>query len=375
MKAILVPQISANEVEAQVVEIDVSEHQWVEPGQMICALETTKAVFEVIAEDSGYVHDLRIAVGDIVRVGGQICMLVETLDQVELTSRPIMMSSDDVVSRKTERVPEDLRISKAALELAQRLQVDLGKLPRNQIVTSAMIQELTGGSEKYEVVREARREWKSGRNLVLFGGGGHAKMLVDLLRQQTSFNLVGIVDDAIPPGETVMGVPVLGDSSCLEDLLSQGIVLSANGLGSTKNLESRIRVSERLRELGFILPAIVHPRSIVEPSTQLEDGAQILAGAYVGSEAVIEHDCVINTGAIVSHHCQIGPYSTISPGTLLAAEVKVGMRCLVGMGVKVNTGVRIGDGCQIGNGAIIHFDVPERTIVRTSSTWPQNHEP
>ena len=357
--------MSANEIEAEVIEVNIAEKEWIETDQIICALETAKAVLEVVSDVSGYIYDLRVEEGDRVRVGDQICLIVDSLDEDKLKQLPVLSSDDAVSDHTTEKIPENLRITKAALELAQSFQLDINKLPMDRIVSKSMIQDLAdGGVEK--------KKSASGRELVLFGGGGHAKMLIDLFRQQTFFNLIGIIDDAIQLGKTVMGIRVLGDRKCLNSLLNQGIIMIANGLG-TNDLKTRIEISEHLRSIGFIFPAIIHHRAIVEPSVQFEDGVQVLAGAYIGTETVIKQDCVINTGAIVSHHCQIDSNSTISPGALLASKVKIGKKCLIGMGVKINAGVKIGDECRIGNGAIIHFDVKEGSTVRTLSDGEPTH--
>lgn len=359
-----VPRHGANENEAQVIEIYVTEGEWVDVNQAICVLETTKATFDVASESSGYVRGLSARVGDIVRVGAPLCDLADS----EISEAASVGEETSDSDPGTVPVQAEVRISKAALDLARRNGVDLGGLPKDRIITSEFVRNLV---EPEARDAGARAGGNPARDLVLFGGGRHASMLIDLLAQLPCYRIIGIIDDHLSAGLIIAGIPVLGDSKKLEALRKTGVCLAVNGIGSTRDIRVRMRASERLRESGFLLPSVIHPRSIVEPSAHLEDGVQVFAGAYVGSHARIGHDAIVSAGAIVSHHCDLGSDSTISPGAILAGEVTIGDRCLIGMGVTINAEVSVGADCQIGNGGVLHFDVPAQTIVQTPTTWPK----
>ena len=207
-------------------------------------------------------------------------------------------------------------------------------------------------------------------SILVYGGGGHGKALIDLLRSLGNYRIVGILDDGLPPG-SIMDVPVLGGGEMLPELYAQGIHLAINAVGGIGNAAVRVKVFHRLADAGFACPAVVHPSAVVEPSASLSPGVQVFAHAYIGSQARIGFGGIVNTGAIVSHDCQIGSYANLSPGAILAGEVQVGEGVLIGMGATVNLQVRIGERARIGNGATVKSDVPAGGVVRAGSVWPE----
>ncbi len=206
--------------------------------------------------------------------------------------------------------------------------------------------------------------------IVMYGGGGHGKILIDLLRALGRYHLIGIVDDGRAAGEYVMGIPILGNAEKLPEIRASGIKLAINAVGGIGNPDLRIAIFERLRQAGFECPALIHPWALIEPSATIADGAHILARAYIGSEVQIGYGALINVGAIVSHECRIGNYVNISPGAMLAGNVEVGEAAQIGMGVTINLGLRIGARARIGNGATVKADVPEGGVVRAGHIWP-----
>jgi sugar O-acyltransferase (sialic acid O-acetyltransferase NeuD family) len=266
---------------------------------------------------------------------------------------------------KAQTAGGNLRITKPARALAESLGLDLDSLPTDHLVTETLVRSLAGSSQKIEIDLP-----KSDKPLLLvYGGGGHAKSVMEIVLQLGTFTIAGILDDGLPAGTAVLGIPVLGTRAALPVLLEKGVRLAANGVGGIIDIHVRVKIFELLESSGFSFPALTHPRATLEPSAKISAGVQVFANAYVGAEARLQPRCMVNTNAVVSHDCEIGEYSHIAPGALLAGHVHVGARSLVGMGVTTAIGVRIGDGARIGNGAIILADVPDRTIIQAGRFW------
>jgi acetyltransferase EpsM len=180
----------------------------------------------------------------------------------------------------------------------------------------------------------------------------------------------GIVDDGIPAGSEILGVPVLGGSAMLRQLYERGLRLAINAVGGIGNVALRVKIFQILADAGFSCPTIVHPTAYVEPSAVLEGGVQILAKSYVSSAARIGYGTLINAGVIVSHDCIIGQCVNLSPGAALAGGVCVGNFAQIGMNATVNVNVSIGSAARIGNGATVKADVPAGGRVYAGTIWP-----
>ncbi len=365
---VVIPLLNPNEPETLISELYVQEGQYVENGDLLCTVETTKASTQVVAEGKGYVIGLRFQAGQTARTGETLCYL---------SSDPAWKPSAELSSAVEQGdhkgfqppAPEGLRITQPALALAQQHGLDLSRLPTEQLITEAVVRRLleqTHGIEGFTAPESAFDPTA----LIIYGGGGHGKSLIDLARLLGTYRLVGVVDDGIPRGERIMDLPVLGGGEVLPEIFAQGVRLAVNAVGGIGNLRVRIQVFEKLAQAGFVCPALVHPRAFVEASATLSPGVQVFANAYVGSQARLGYGCIVNTGAIISHDCALGDYVNISPGAILAGEVQVGAGALIGMGATINLQARVGAGARIGNGATVKQDVPEGGVVRAGSIWP-----
>jgi sugar O-acyltransferase (sialic acid O-acetyltransferase NeuD family) len=206
--------------------------------------------------------------------------------------------------------------------------------------------------------------------ILIYGAGGHAKSVMEIVLQNKLHAIAGIVDDNPSlTGKRFLGIPVLGTRAVLPRLLKQGVRLAANGVGGILDIGVRVRVFDYLEHAGFTFPVLVHPRATIETSAKIGEGVQVFANAYIGAEAMLAPQCMVNTSAVISHDCEIGEYTHIAPGALLAGHVHVGEKSLVGMGVTTAIGIKIGSGVRIGNGAILLADVPDKMIIQAGRLW------
>lgn len=359
---VIIPLLNPNEPEAQLVAVHVQEGQKVLQDDLICTLETTKSTAEVKAEKAGYIIALRYQEGSIVRAGDTLCYLADT---PAWEPPPIQPEESDT----PEPLLENLRISQPALELARQHNLDLSQLPGDTLITTRMVQALITPATTAE--GPLPKTDFDPTSIIVYGGGGHGKALIDLIRALGTYSIAGVLDDGIEPETVIMGIPVLGGNQVLADLYTRGTRMAVNAVGGIGNLQPRLQVFKQLSAHGFVCPALVHPRALVEPSANLSAGVQVFAHAYVGSEAQVGFGSIINTGAIVSHDCILAEHVNISPGAILAGEVHIGAGALVGMGVTINLRVNVGAGARLGNGSTIKSDVPENGIVRAGTIWPE----
>jgi sugar O-acyltransferase (sialic acid O-acetyltransferase NeuD family) len=359
---ISIPLINPNEPAALLAALHVVAGQHVRPGDKLCTLETTKSTVELTAEFEGYVVGLASSPGETVEAGDTLGFISESQDWTPPQTNPTPQAATIPASA-------GLRISQPALLLAQKYSFDLTQLPGDVFITEKMVQEMMDATTKSKVMLES--QVYEPNSIIVYGGGGHGKALIDLIRVLGVYPIAGIVDDGIPAGTIIMGVTVLGGSNLLEHLYECGIRLAANAVGGIGNIAIRIKVFKRLAEVGFTCPTLQHPTAYVETSASLAEGVQVMPHAYVGSESRVGFGVIINTGSIVSHDCILGEYANLSPGSILAGEVNVSSASLIGMGATINLRVKIGNRARIGNGATVKQDVPDSGIVRAGSIWPE----
>jgi len=361
---VIVPLLNPNETEARLVSLHVKNGKAVKPGDAIAALETTKSTFELLTETKGYVAGLTAKPGEMLRAGATLCFIAKS----KSWKAPKAKESKSVKA-DSDGVPSGLRITQPALLLAQKKGVDLAALPIGPIITEEQIQNGLSKSPKagaFKIPENAA----SPNAVIVYGGGGHGKAVIDLLRSQGGYTLIGVIDDSREPGDPVLDTYVIGGESALAALKDAGCKLALNAVGGIGAMSSRISVFKRLRSAGFDSPTLIHPSAVIEPSAKLGAGVQVFPHAHVGSEAKLGFGCIVNTGAIVSHDCVLADYVNLAPGAILAGAVRIDAGTLIGMGVTINLNVRIGAAARVGNGATIKEDVPDGGIVRAGAIWP-----
>lgn len=185
--------------------------------------------------------------------------------------------------------------------------------------------------------------------VILLGGGGHAKVVMDCLRAAGT-RILGILDDRLATGSTVLGVPVLGALRDHEKYAEHPFLIAIGDNGA------RQRIAEEL-PLRWI--TAIHPSACVSPYAAVGCGTVIMPRAVVNAGAVIGAHCIINTGAIAEHDDRLEDYVHLSPASALGGTVSVGRGTHIGIGAVVRNNTRICGGCVIGGGAVVAADITE----------------
>lgn len=191
------------------------------------------------------------------------------------------------------------------------------------------------------------------KKIVIFGSGGHGKVILDILRCSGE-NVAGFLDDDQEKnGREIYGKKILGS---MDWCRGQDNVFLIPGIG---NNEVRRRIFEEAKDAGVGIAGAVHPGAIVSSAVKLGEGVVIMPGAVVNIDTVIEDGVVINTGATVDHDCRLRKFCQIYPGAHLAGTVEVGEESYVGTGATVIQNKKIGSKTMIGAGAVVVADIED----------------
>ncbi len=200
---------------------------------------------------------------------------------------------------------------------------------------------------------------------VIVGAGGHAKVIIDLLRADGRFAIVGL----IAPGDVgtlVNGVPVVGDDTILPRLRADGVTHAHVAIGQNQR---RLSLARELEALGFTLASAISPNAVISPSVQIGNGVAIMAGAVVNADSTLGDACILNTNSSLDHDGWIGEGAHVAPGCALAGNVRIGRLAMIGVGTSILPGVEIGEEVVIGGGSCVNrpiaaglkaFGVPAR---------------
>ena len=198
------------------------------------------------------------------------------------------------------------------------------------------------------------------RRIIVWGGGGHGHVVIDILRTLGGWSLAGVVDSVNPPGTLIMGVPVVGDADRLPELRAQGIDNIVVAIG---DCAARAQMLRRARALDFQTPALIHPSCIVYPSAVIGPACVLCAASIVGAQTSLGDGVILNTRSLVDHDNRIGDCAHVAPGAVVCGFVSVGRETWIGAGAVVRDHLAIGDRVMIGAGAVVLKNVPDGQTV------------
>ena len=197
------------------------------------------------------------------------------------------------------------------------------------------------------------------KRILLIGGGGHCKSVLDSLLELNEYAEIGIVDKKENLGKSVMGVPVVGCDDDLPALFRDGYRYAFVTVG---NPTLRIKLFNLLREIGYEIPVIIDDSAKVSKHAIIEQGVFVGKKSIINAGAIIQKGAIINSGSIVEHDCQIGTFSHIAPGAVLGGEVVAGENSHVGSNATVKQQIHIGSYSIFGMGSVVLNDIDSKTM-------------
>lgn len=202
------------------------------------------------------------------------------------------------------------------------------------------------------------------KKTVCLGGGGHAKVLIEIAHRGRNLEVVAITErDISKHGRSLFGIPIVGEDDRLPELLKKGIRAAIIGVGGVQVSPVRRKLFAEAERLGFEMANVIDPNAIVSKEVRLGKGVTIFAGVIVNAGAVLGHNVVLYSGAIVEHDVTLEDHVQISPGAILAGGVRVGEGSFLGAGCCLLQGIHVGRNATVGAGAVVLEDVPDGITV------------
>lgn len=198
---------------------------------------------------------------------------------------------------------------------------------------------------------------------VILGCGGHGRVVLDILMNAGTHDVVGFVDsNAATVGRRIDGIPVLGRPEDLPAIREKMNVRHA--VVAIGDNGARRALADLIEDWDFELINAIHPSANLARNVTLGRNIVIAAGALVCAHCQIGDSVILNTGCIIDHESLIGTATHICPGARLAGRVTVESGAFVGIGATIIQSTRIGYEAVIGAGAVVVSNVaPMSTVV------------
>lgn len=197
------------------------------------------------------------------------------------------------------------------------------------------------------------------KNLILIGGGGHCKSVIDVA-ESAGYNILGVLDMPEEVGKSVLNYKVIGTDEEIPQYVDKAEFIIT--VGFIKNPVVRIRIYNRIKETGGKLATIVASTAHVSCYSTLGEGTVVMHQAVVNAGAQIGDNCIINTFCNIEHDSVIGDQCHISTGTMVNGDCKVGERVFIGSQSVLANGITVGEDIIVGAGSFVRKSISEKGV-------------
>ena len=139
-------------------------------------------------------------------------------------------------------------------------------------------------------------------NIAIIGSGGHAKIIIDILNELNTYNIIGFYDDNTK--SKLYNLNHLGKIDNIDKSINNFIIAIGNN-------NIRKQIYDKNKNLTY--PNLIHPKSIISKNSILGIGNVICAGAVVQTDVIIGNHCIINTNSSIDHESIIKDYCSVCP--------------------------------------------------------------
>ncbi|WP_411348131.1 acetyltransferase [Paenibacillus sp. WLX2291] len=189
---------------------------------------------------------------------------------------------------------------------------------------------------------------------ILYGAGGHAKVILDIIFASGN-TVIGFIDDFFEDTQW-NGIPYLGNGQSIDTVINQ--YPDTHFLVAIGNNRMRKAIVQRLHHL-VSWGKIIHPSAVIGSDVYIGEGTVVMPNVVINANTKIGKHSIINTAATVDHDNNLGDFVHLSPGVHTAGEVCIGNSTHVGINASIIPGITVGAHSIIGAASCILENIPD----------------
>ncbi|WP_117211474.1 biotin/lipoyl-containing protein [Allorhizocola rhizosphaerae] len=355
MKHVLIPTPDVNSEHGVVTAWFVENGQWVEAGTDLVEVETSKAVLEVSAPDSGYILQLG-ALKDEVSLTAPIALLFDDIDSLKAHQASLLAAPK----------PESpVRASVKAIKRAEELGVDLSSFDGSRLITVKDVEAAAFVEPDYKDMPSPLTAPEGVQRILIIGAGRGATQVIDIFADRPEQTAVAIVDEQRGKwGELIDDVPVVGGPDRLTELYEHGR-FDAVVVAISTSVAARRKFRLMCEQAGIPLANAIDRTAKIATNVEMGEGNVICAFCHIGTATQIGNNNFFSAYNSFDHHNVVANDSSTGPGCMTSSRVKLGDQVRLGTGIHIEPGVELGDRVQVASGATIVRSVPADHVVKT----------
>lgn len=367
MNKVIIPRENVSDNEYKIVTIYKGNNDLVNKNDIIGEIESSKALIELLAEESGYFFSDRkegemIAVGEVFAlISAEPIGKLEKISTFDSVSNDTPLEEGSVITQKAGKLIESHGISIVELKKSLNNPDIISERDVLKFLDTKLVEwetpDLTAAYTNFST-RKVKR-------VAIIGGGTGAIQVIDLMLSIGEYLPFCIFDDTpYKLHKKILGVPVISriDPEIIEryfkDAFFDQVIIAIS-----TSIPFREKVFKALKARNIPFANLVHNSVYLGVNVQLGEGNIILPQCHIGPCAAIGDNNFITAKASIEHNNIVGDHCTFGPGVMTSGNVTIGNKVKFGAGIFVEPNIKIGDNSIISSGSIITKHVEASTTV------------
>ena len=188
------------------------------------------------------------------------------------------------------------------------------------------------------------------KSLILLGGGGHCKSVIDAA-ESAGYQILGILDVPEEVGKEVLSAKIIGTDDDIPAYVDKAEFVIT--VGFIKNPSIRIKLYNKVKAAGGKLATVVASTAYVSKYAEIGEGTVVMHHAFVNAGAKVGCNVILNTFSNIEHDAVIGNHCHISTGVMVNGEVHIGNNVFVGSQSVIHNCKTITDDVIIAAGTVV----------------------
>ena len=188
--------------------------------------------------------------------------------------------------------------------------------------------------------------------IILIGGGGHCKSVIDVIESADMFAISCIIDKPDLKGNLISGYEIKYQDDDIASLAKEFKNFHIT-VGQIKSNAIRVKLFNLVKSVGGILPVIISPKSYISKRSEIGEGSAIMHHAMINAGAIIGINTIINSKAVIEHDAKVGSHCHISTSAVVNGDCIIEDNCFIGSNAVIGHGVTIKANSIIGAGSVV----------------------
>ncbi len=196
--------------------------------------------------------------------------------------------------------------------------------------------------------------------LILFGAGGHALSVIDVIESTNKFKILFCLDNY---EGTIGKYKVYKQRKNLSyyKKFTNKVFIS---IGQIKTAKIRMLLYKRLIKNKFILPNIISPTAYVSKNSEIKNGTIVMHHVLINSLCEIGENCIINSKSLIEHGVKIENNCHIATGGIINGDCYIKKETFIGSNSTIIQGKIVGSNSIIGSGKTLKKNLPSNSTYK-----------